>query len=163
MTVMYFLCVCARCVVRRKGQEGLCNIPALLSFYRRDSSVMLPCPVVSTNVWMSAGIQRWEVEVVEGKKKECIWVGSTEPKANLSRSNNGLNRVQRGGRLMASVISISQHKQLRAAAFVPLLSFLSSFGNSATMQVWVLLRQVESVLFAVRMSVVYTRQKGPNA
>lgn len=80
--------------------------------------------------------QRWELgvvtdlkrkrKVVEGKE-EFIWVGSTEPKANLNKSNNGLSRVQRGGRLMASVVYISQHKQLRAAAFVPLLFILFLF------------------------------------
>lgn len=63
---------------------------------------------------------------VEGQK-EFIWVGTTEPKANLNRSNNGLSRVQREGRLTASVGYISQHKQLRAAAFVPRLFILFLF------------------------------------
>lgn len=35
---------------------------------------------------------------VEGKQ-EFIWVGSTEPKANLNKSNNGPIRVQREGGL----------------------------------------------------------------
>lgn len=63
---------------------------------------------------------------------------------------------------MASVIFIFQHKQLRAAAFVllvELLSFSSSFGSSATMQVLVLTRQVLADLFAVKMSVVYKGEK----
>lgn len=51
---------------------------------------------------------------------------------------------------------ICEHKQLRAAAFVlpvELLSFSSSFGSSATMQVLVLLRHVWVVL--ALMSLVY--------
>lgn len=54
-------------------------------------------------------------------------MGSTEPRANLNSGNNGLSREQREGRLMASVVDISQHKQLRAAAFVPLLFCLFLF------------------------------------
>lgn len=54
-------------------------------------------------------------------------MGSREPRANLNRGNNGLSREQREGRLMASAVDISQHKQLRAAAFVPLLFCLFLF------------------------------------
>lgn len=43
-----------------------------------------------------------------------------------------------------------------------LFSFPSSFGGSATMQVLVLLQQVEFVLFAVGMSLVCRREKRPN-
>lgn len=73
----------------------------------------------------------------------------------------GAEQSAKRRRLRASVVDISQHKQLRAAAFVPprRTSFHSpsSFGSPLTMQVLVLLWQVEFVLFAVRMSVVYRR------
>ena len=98
---------------------------------------------------------------MEGRE-EFIWVGSTEPKANLYKSNNGAERSAKRRRLMASLVYISQHKQLWAAAFVRLVdffSFSSSFGSSVTMQVLVLLRQVGLGLFAVRMSVVYRREQ----
>lgn len=96
-----------------------------------------------------------------GKRRNLFGWGPRNLKQIWTRATMGAEQSAKRRRLKASVVDISQHKQLRAAAFVPprRTSFHSpsSFGSPLTMQVLVLLWQVEFVLFAVRMSVVYRR------
>lgn len=102
-------------------------------------------------------------ELGGGKRRNLFGWGPQNLKQIWTRATMGAEQSAKRRRLKASVVDISQHKQLRAAAFVPprRTSFHSpsSFGSPVTMQVLVLLWQVQFVLFAVRMSVVYRRER----
>lgn len=110
--------------------------------------------------------ERWKMPGLKqccewSENKEFIWVGSTEPKANLSKSNNGLRGEQRGTGLWPQCSTSPNTNSSEHGAFVPPPQPLSCPSSRVTMQVLVWLWQVQSAPFTFRMSVVY-KKKWPN-